>query len=255
LHDLVTLEHPELHPPRSVRAQREQLAAARDRAAVVICVSQSTADAVISRGIEGARVVVVPNGVTRLPVPDRSATPTFPYLLAVGSLNPRKGLDTLVAAFGQAALPGNLRLVLAGPPGWEASKVHDAVERHGIGDRVIFAGRVTDAQLAALYESCVAVCVPSVAEGFGLPVLEAAATGAAVVASDLPVFHELAGTVALHAPSGDEQAWADALERIVEDEELRTTSARRGRAAALDYTWERTAALTVSAYERALRAA
>jgi glycosyltransferase involved in cell wall biosynthesis len=114
---------------------------------------------------------------------------------------------------------------------------------------------VTDAQLAGLYQRCTAVCAASVAEGFGLPVLEAAAAGAVVVASDIPVFRELAGAVTSFVPVGDVAAWAGALERIVSDDELRGSSVESGRATASEHTWARTAQLTVAAYERAMAAA
>jgi glycosyltransferase involved in cell wall biosynthesis len=251
VHDLVALEHPELHPRRAVIIQRRQLAAARDRAAVVLTVSQATAAALHSRGVDPERIVVAPNGVTAMPLPDRSLVPDHPYLLAVGSLTPRKGLETLVAALSRAELDGSVRLVLAGGAGWGAQRVLDAIKHHDLGERVTCLGPVSDAQLAGLYEGCIAVCVPSVAEGFGLPLVEAAAAGAPVVASDLPVFHEIDGCVALYAPPGDEHGWADALERVVADEQLRSESAARGRALTCKHTWDRTAAITIAAYERA----
>jgi glycosyltransferase involved in cell wall biosynthesis len=254
LHDVAAVDRPDLHPPRSVAAQQQQLRAARERASVVICVSRATADAARSHGVDPSRVVVVPNGVTPLPCPDPSRTPDGAFLLAVGSLNPRKGFDALVAAFAEADLPDDLRLVLAGEPGWNGTSVQEAIARHGLTSRVTCLGRVSDAQLASLYEQCTAVCVPSHAEGFGLPILEAAAAGAAVVASDLPVFRELAGAVALFSPAGDVPAWAGALERIATDTALREAAETKGRAVAGDFTWERAAELTVGAYEQAARA-
>jgi glycosyltransferase involved in cell wall biosynthesis len=254
IHDLVTLEHPELHPPRSVAVQRAQLDAAIHRATFVLSVSHATADMLRSRGVEAARIIVAPLGVTTFPAPDCSIVPRDPYLLAVGALTPRKGLGTLLAAFARARLPG-VRLVLAGPPYWNESSVLDAIGRHGVADRVTCTGRVSDARLAALYETCLAVCVPSVAEGFGLPVLEAAAAGAPVVASDLPVFRELEGPVALYVPVGDEDAWTHALERVVADDALRLEAGAHAGAVARRYTWDHAASLTITAYERAVRAA
>jgi glycosyltransferase involved in cell wall biosynthesis len=93
--------------------------------------------------------------------------------------------------------------------------------------------------------------VPSIAEGFGLPLVEAAAAGAPVVASDLPVFREL-GTVALFAPPIDVAAWSTALEQVVRDGELRRHAASRAAEITAAFSWDRTAALTIAAYERAL---
>lgn len=255
VHDLVALERPDLHPRRARRIQRAQLDVARRRASIVLSVSQATADALRGRGVDPDRIVVAPNGATSLPRADRSVVPDIPYLLAVGSLTPRKGLGTLVAAFARASLPDRTLLVLAGPAGWRVQAVRAAIARHGVAERVVLTGTVSDAQLAALYECCLAVCVPSLAEGFGLPIIEAGAAGAPVVASDLPVFHEVGAGIGLFAPPGDEDEWAAALERIVADDDLRRDAASRGRELAGEFTWERTAEITVSAYERALEAA
>jgi glycosyltransferase involved in cell wall biosynthesis len=114
-------------------------------------------------------------------------------------------------------------------------------------------GRVTDAELAGLYAGCLAVCIPSVAEGFGLPVVEAAAAGAPVLASDLPVFREITDAVMLHAPVGCVEGWAAALEQAAEGTTLRCRAAERTRAVARRYTWSRAAAITLAAYQRASR--
>jgi glycosyltransferase involved in cell wall biosynthesis len=253
VHDLVALEHPDLHPPRSVVMQRAQLRAAITRADVVIAVSHATANTLKTHGVDPDRIVVAPNGATRFRERDRSVVPDDPYVLAVGSLTPRKGFETLVAAFAGAGLPSRFRLVIAGADGWDAPAVRQAIERHDRAGRVICTGRVSDAQLAALYEGCTAACVPSVAEGFGLPVVEAAALGAVVLASDLPVFNEINGGVVLHAPPGDVDAWAGALARVVGFDDYRREAERRACAVAERYTWERSAALTLAAYERASR--
>jgi glycosyltransferase involved in cell wall biosynthesis len=190
--------------------------------------------------------------VTTLPEPDASLVPREPFLLAVGSITPRKGLDVLAAALAGATVPDRFQLVLAGPDGWRSEEVLASIRAHGVEHRVVRTGWVTDAQLAGLYRACVAVCVPSVAEGFGLPVLEAASLGATVVASDIPVFREVgAGAVAVHCPPGDVAAWARAIERAVADDALRSAAAETGPAAARGHGWGQTAALTVGAYRRA----
>ena len=250
VHDLVALEHPEMHPPRARHAQQLQLDAARERADLVLCVSQATADALERNGVPRERIVVAPNGVSALPAPDRSVVPTQPFFLAVGSITPRKDLATLVAAFANASLAQDTVLVLAGPDGWDSDRVVHAIVSAGAEDRVVRTGRVTDAELAALYRECVAVCVPSVAEGFGLPVIEAAAAGAPVVASDLAVFREL-DTGARLVPAGDVAAWSATLQRVGGDRGLREGAEARASDIAATFSWDRAAAITMAAYERA----
>jgi glycosyltransferase involved in cell wall biosynthesis len=253
VHDLVALEHPALHPRRSVALQRAQLRAAITSATVVIAVSHATADRLRAHGVDPDRIVVAPNGATRLPAPDPARVPHTPFFLAVGSLTPRKGLDTLVAAFARANLPSDVQLVLAGSDGWDAASVHRAIDRRRPMRRVIRTGHVTDAQLAALYDRCIATCIPSIAEGFGLPVVEAAAAGAPVIASDLPVFREITDAVVLHAPAGDASAWAAALECAASARDLAGWATARAPAVAARYSWTRSAALTLAAYQRAAR--
>src|SRR5437764_441658 len=141
-----------------------------------------------------SRKRVSPPGCSQPDVP--SLRP--PFLLAVGELATRKSLGTLIDAFDAAALPAEWRLVLAGPPGDGADAVLGRT-----GERVVALGAVTDAQLAGLYQAAAALCFPSEAEGFGLPVLEAMSRGLAVVASDLPVIAEITGDDATLVPGGD----------------------------------------------------
>lgn len=251
IHDVVAVEHPELHPRRAVALQLGQIDAARKRSAVVVTHSRTTARSLAGFGIAADRVLVTGAGAIPLGPPDESILPADPYLLAVGAITPRKGLATLAAALARSPL-GNVRLVLAGPDGWGADGVLAVIERHGMSDRVTRLGRISDGQLAALYEGCLAVCVPSVAEGFGLTALEAARAGAPIVASDIPVLREVVGDAALFVPPGDEDAWAAALERVASDDELRRTLATRGPAGVARYTWERAAEVTVVAYELAM---
>ena len=251
VHDLVALEHPGCTRRVACAPSSCNSMPRGERADVVLSVSQATADALARDGVARDRIVVAPNGVSALPGPDRSAVPARPFLLSVGSITPRKDLATLVAAFADASLPQETVLVLAGPDGWDSDRVVNAIASAGAEDRVVRTGRVTDAQLAALYRECVAVCVPSVAEGFGLPVIEAAAAGAPVVASDLAVFREL-DTGARFVPAGDVAVWSAALERAAADRGLREAAEARAGDIATTFSWNRTATITMSAYERAL---
>ena len=245
VHDLAALEHPDLHPARRVQAQRRQLAAAH-RAAVVLAVSEVTAQALRHRGIDPDRVMVAYSGATQLPAPaPRRVEP--PYLLAVGEVTARKGLPLLLDAFHHARLPPSWRLVLAGPDGPEADTLLGEV-----GSRVVRLGRVTDAELSRLYDDALALCFPSVAEGFGLPLVEAMSAGLPVLAHDLPIVQEVTAGAAVLVPLGDAAAWRDALERCAFDPDLLGRCAAAGRRRAALFTWEETARTTVEAYRRAV---
>ncbi len=250
IHDVAAAEYPELHPPRAVAIQRDQLERVRDVVDVVIADSRSTADGIVRAGVDPARVAVVPLGRSDLGAPSFDRVPPGPYFLAAGAIAARKGLEVLVAAFAGAGLTG-VRLVLAGPPGWGAERVAAAVAASPARGAIVMAGRVSDAEMAGLYQRCLAVCVPSWAEGFGFPVLEACAAAAPVIASDLAVLHEVGGGVPVYVPAGDVDRWSEALATLAADAELRTRLALAGPGQAAGFTWEKCAEATAAIYRRA----
>jgi glycosyltransferase involved in cell wall biosynthesis len=249
VHDLTAVEHPEFHPPRRTRQQRAQLKAAH-RAAVVLTNSQATADRLCAHGIDADRVHVTRFGVTAFPEPAAVDVPR-PYLLAVGEITRRKGYDVLLRAL--AAADGDrVSLVFAGPDGFDAEFCRPLARHLGLADRTVFLGAVDDAQLATLYRDALALCFPSYAEGFGLPVLEAMAHGTPVVASDLDAVREIAGDAACLVAPGDVAGWVEALSAVVGHAALRAKLAEAGPRRAAPFTWDATAAATIDAYERAL---
>ena len=253
VHDVAALRYPDLHPPRHVSQQRAQLKAL-GQAAAIAAVSASTADDLANLGIPADRIVVTPLGLT--PLPDPVSSPNRPepgYLLAVGETSPRKRYPTLLRALAQ--LDGELRLVMAGPPGGDEQRIQELISELGLTSRVQRFGPVSDASLSALYERAAALCFPSIAEGFGLPVLEAMACGVPVVVSDIPVMHEVAGqAAAIYVPVDDTSAWAAALAEIAALNDRRDAFAEAGRAQASTFTWDRTAEATLRAYELAAAA-
>ena len=180
------------------------------------------------------RVRVIRSGPGTVPEETGSRLPLGvegPYLLSVGALEPRKGLDVLLAAFRDARV--NASLVVVGE-----GRLAPTLAGH---KRVIGVGRVEDAQLDALYRGALALVHPAYLEGFAFPPLEAAARGIPAIVSDLPIYAETLGAGALRVPAGDAGALASAMRSVVADPALRATLAGDAAAAAGALSWERAA--------------
>lgn len=251
VHDLVTSDLPGLHPRRSGEMQRRQLAGLR-RAAAIAAVSQSTAKALEAIGVNPARLHVTPNGLTQLPPAEDPPVPRRPFVLVVGTLEPRKGHDLLLEAV--AAASTDVAIVFAGPPNGRDEELRALADRLGLASRLTILGRVSDGVLAGLYRDAALLCMPSLGEGFGLPILEAMAAGAPVLASGLPALREVAGTAAEFTAPGDVTALSAALERLVGDPERLEQMRGLGRRRAERFTWQATAEATAAAYRAALDA-
>ncbi|MGH8991870.1 MAG: glycosyltransferase family 4 protein [Acidimicrobiia bacterium] len=237
-------------PPRGETFHRRGLDLARSEAAAVVVPSAFTASQVEAARFEPGRVHVVAHGIDPPgDVPDAAVTERLgrlatgdPYLLAVGTVEPRKGLDVLAQAF--RTLNG-VRLLVAGPRGWGDVP---GLDRPGIGRL----GTVSDSLLDALYRRAVALVMPSHTEGFGLPALEAMARGCPVVVSAAGSLPEVVGDAGAVVPPGDPDALAGTLTRVLADDDLRARLADAGRRRAAGFTWAACAQGHLAAYEAAL---
>jgi glycosyltransferase involved in cell wall biosynthesis len=250
VHDIAAVRYPELHPERHVRQQRAHLDALH-HADVVVTVSASTADDLGYTGFPADRIVVAPLGVT--PLRESGPIPTGlsdGYLLTVGETSPRKRYGVVLGAIAQLA--DDTRLAMAGPPAGDDERLRTLVASLDLGGRVSFLGAVSEPTLAGLYQHALALCFPSVSEGFGLPVLEAMAAGVPVIAADIPVIRELAGDAVLYPSAGDAGGWAEAIQALAGDPTLRRTLVEAGRTRTARLTWDRTAERTLAAYDLAL---
>lgn len=176
------------------------------------------------------------------------------YILSVGARHTRKNIDRLVRAVAAVRASGeaDVGLVLAGPSGTGAAAIRAEVARLGAQDWVSLIGYVPDDALVALIGRAGAVAYPSRYEGFGLPVLEALACGAVVVAADRTSIPEVAGDAAILVDPGSDDAMADGLLRALIDGTLRAGLAEAGPTRAAMFDWDRCAAATVVGYRRAL---
>ena len=172
-----------------------------------------------------------------------------PFILAVGTLQPRKNFVRLVQAFAQLEAP-EANLVIAGGKGWLFDAIFAEVEHQRLGSRVIFPGFVADADLPALYSAARVLAYPSTYEGFGLPILEAYACGTPVVTSTASCLPEVAGQGALLVSSTDVPALAEALGRAYGDSALRAQLIQAGAARARQFSWQASAQQLVKLYHQ-----
>lgn len=176
------------------------------------------------------------------------------FLLAVGSLQPRKNLVRLIRAYAKLRAEREdftPQLVIVGRKLWLAHEIFDEVKRQRWADDVILTGYVADEDLPALYRAALAFVYPSLFEGFGLPPLEAMACGTPVVTSDVSSLPEVTGGAALMIDPNDEQALANALIEILNNERLRAELREKGIAQARKFTWRDAAEKTLRLYREA----
>jgi glycosyltransferase involved in cell wall biosynthesis/GT2 family glycosyltransferase len=240
VHDVGPLVAPAFYSlPKKLRYQSFLPRACR-AASVVVCVSQATLTGLhAATGTDPRRCEVIGEGPQLLDGPDDAERTRDPYLLYVGSLDPRKNVETLMAAVIGADPPLPAKLLIVGPnEGGTKTELNERVARLGASERVEHLGFVAPARLTALYRGASALVLPSLHEGFGLPVLEAMNIGTPVVASDIPPVREVAGDAALYVSRPlDADAWRVALARICADDSLRAELSERGAAAAVQFSW------------------
>ncbi|HEY7961522.1 MAG TPA: glycosyltransferase family 1 protein [Solirubrobacteraceae bacterium] len=257
VYDLATFV-PSMRPNRRSRAiERVTLGPAVRRSAALLAISQATKEALVERFPAAAsRTVVAPLGVAPalnggLDAQEAALLPAPGFVLAVGTLEPRKNLPRLVAAYGalEGALQERHPLVVVGALGWETGPTLHALR--SLGERCTMLGYVSDTALAELYRRCAVFCYPSLGEGFGLPVLEAMAAGAAVLTSGVSSLPEVGGRAVAYADPTRVDDIASQLGALLRDDARRAQLSALATARAREFSWARFAQTTLATLEDA----
>lgn len=251
VHDLEFLRHPE-YLDADARRYYGQLEQATQWTDAWITPSQWTANDLSKMlGVDSSTITVIPHGIpmhlSRQRIVPRSER--APFILAVGTIEPRKRYDLLLDALG--SLADAPQLLVVGKPGWSSS---DTERRLTNTSGVIWRQDVEDTELRELYRTAFAVVVPSLSEGFGFAALEAMAAGTPVISSNHGALPEVTGLAALVPEADDESGWARAIERLLDDEQLWNELSLFGQRRARDFSWARSAAETIAVYQAAARA-
>ena len=258
--DLTPLTHPHCHLPNAIYVTRITMQWAK-RAKRLLTFS----DAVKAQLIEifrftNERIIVTPLAPAEhfKPQPKEFVESVMrkyglaeSYVLYVGVVEPRKNLNVFLRAFARLKNELPHRFVIAGSLGWYSDSVLAEIEKLGLQNRVTIVGYVPDDELPALYCGADAFIYPSLAEGFGLPVIEAMACGTPVLCSNAPALPEVAGNAAIMIDPRDEDAWTHALKEMLINKELRSELSRLGIERAREFSWKQTALKTLKAFEEA----
>jgi len=262
VHDVSFLEHPEYFPVHRALQLRLTVQHTIRKAARILTGSEFSRDSIArAYQLDPDRIAVVPNAAADCFHPVRREAAfgqvrerfgiAVPFILSVGDLQPRKNHVGLIEAFGRLIraypqLPHHL--ILAGKETWFGRRVSDAARHSGIADRIRFLGFVSDDDLLHLYNACELFCFPSFYEGFGLPVLEAMACGAAVACSNTSAVPEVADGAALLFNPHEADEITRAMLDLILHAELRARMCRLGLQRATHFSWRKTAQQTLDVY-------
>ncbi|HYF62280.1 MAG TPA: glycosyltransferase family 1 protein [Herpetosiphonaceae bacterium] len=264
IHDMTLSLLPQHHKFRTQLVVRPLIPLVARRAQRVITVSEHARQDVIRvLRIPAERVVAIPEAAAALfrpaPAADQARVRARyrldrPYILYVGTLEPRKNLVRLIRAWHGLRRSGQIEhaLVLTGARGWKDQAIFDTVRELGCADEVVFTGYVPRADLPALYSGAALFAFPSLSEGFGLPVVEAMACGAPVLISTAPALAEVAGDAAVQVDPASVAAIAAGLGRVLNDPALGADLRGRGLRRAASFSWQAAAQQTLEMYRSAL---
>jgi glycosyltransferase involved in cell wall biosynthesis len=249
-HDLFVLTD-EFSPAEFRKRFAEQARGAAARSDLIIAISQFTADQVRDLlNVEAARIRVIHHGATAPAIAPPGDAERENIILHVGAIQKRKNIVRLVEAFER--LPGGWRLVLAGSAGYGADEILARIDRSPKRESIDWLGYVDARRLESLYARARVFAFASLAEGFGMPLIDAMARGVPALASSQPALREVGGDAALYAEAESVDSLAHQLQRLIESIELRDQLRRAGLTRSAAFTWDSAVERTWRVYEELL---
>ncbi|PZR78667.1 MAG: hypothetical protein DLM65_12340 [Candidatus Aeolococcus gillhamiae] len=265
VHDLMPITSPTWYTPKQRWLFGRAITEAASRAALLIADSQRTADQVTARlGVHPSRIRVVHLAVDQgffsasdageiQRVCASNGVEPGRYLVAVGAVSSRKNLRVVIEALAQLGHGSSpIKLLAVGPEGLGYQETHALVRERHLEDVVRFTGWLPIEDVRLLLSGAAALVHPSVDEGFGMPPLEAMASGVPAIVSDAGSLPEVTGSAAILVDPHDAEGWAAAIRQVADDNALRTDLVARGRAHVADFSWDRVAAETIAVHRAAL---
>jgi glycosyltransferase involved in cell wall biosynthesis len=260
VHDLCWESYPECYPEREIRIFRDIYPRSLKSAKMVFAVSEWTKGEITRvYGTPPEKIRVVPNGVDPqfVPVPQAAESVSMSwglspgYILAVGTAHPRKNIAILLRAYAQMPQTGRPPLVLTGPIGATVAPLRELAEALGIAPQIRWLGYVEKEALPALYRGAGVFVMPSLYEGFGLPVSEAMACGTPVICSNTAALPEVAGEAGLLIDPTKPEALAEALQKVLHNPELAEEMRQKGWQQALQFNWDHSGRLALKYFQEA----
>ncbi len=261
VHDLSFAHYPEVFPEPLVRYLNTVVPWSVARATHILADSQATKDdltaiwqvapekvTVLYSGVD-SRFRPVESAAEITAVRERYNLADSPYILAVGTVQPRKNYQMLIRAFAPLADQFPHNLVIAGGKGWLYEEMMAEVAWQGLESRVRFIGFVADEHLPALYSGAALYVFPSLYEGFGLPILEAMGCGVPVLTSNASSLPEVAGDAAMQLAPKDKMAWTDAIARLLADDSRRAQMVAAGFRRVRQFSWQKSAQQLLTIYD------
>ncbi|TDJ30986.1 MAG: glycosyltransferase family 1 protein [Gammaproteobacteria bacterium] len=252
IHDCVWRQHPGTMQLRGLIAERLLTPASLQLATRIIAVSQATAADLVSLYPNlQPKIDVIYEANSLHPIESSSAMRT-PYMLFVGTLEPRKNLQRCLEALAKLKTLGSElpRLIVTGGRGWKMEPLHLSVTALGLEQQVEYVGSADDTELSALYAGCDFLVFPSLYEGFGLPIVEAFSFGKPVITSNVSAMPEVAGDASLLVDPNSVDEIANAMKRLITDRALYDTLALKTKPQAAKFSWDRAAEQTLAVIEQ-----